>query len=129
MINSAPISAARVFRRIIRHQCYEYIYQRKLYQKDFFEHYHLEDEDLFLDLKLNFKNDQMQKISELFNKEMVVKEKKGKEFEEMPFFLSDNYKQIITDYKETKLLADYGTQNSIGTTLGGMGGGSSLYKS
>jgi hypothetical protein len=30
MIHSTPISAIKMVRRIIRHQCYEYIYQHKL---------------------------------------------------------------------------------------------------
>ena len=47
MIHSTPISAIKMVRRIIRHQCYEYIYQHKLEQKQSFEFFHVHDEDLF----------------------------------------------------------------------------------
>ena len=62
MKNVAPISAIKMIRRIIRHECYDYIYQHKLEQKKSFEFFHVEDEDLFVDLKLNYQNERDREI-------------------------------------------------------------------
>ena len=48
------MTAVKMIRRIIRHQCYDYIYQHKMDQKQNFEFFHLSDEDMFVDLKLNY---------------------------------------------------------------------------
>ena len=53
-IQQAPVSAIKIVRRMVRHQCFDYIYQRKLEQKQSFEFFHLNDDDLFIDLKLNY---------------------------------------------------------------------------
>lgn len=41
----------------------------------------------------------------------------------MPFFLSDNFKEIMTDYKENKDKQDFNTQASSGSNMA-QGGGS-----
>ena len=66
MIHHSPISAIKMVRRIIRHQCYEYIYKHKMEQKQNFEFFHVHDEDLFVDLKLNYMNDQEREIQMMF---------------------------------------------------------------
>lgn len=52
------------------------------------------------------------------------KEKKGREIDQMPFFLSDEYKQILEENKFKKISAD--RMSTLGTTLGSVG---STYKS
>lgn len=86
-------------RRIVRHQCYEYIYQHKLDQKQSFELFHVSDEDLFVDLKLNYLNEHDREIQLMFNSAAggMDKTKKGREFETMPFFLSDEFKSILDE--------------------------------
>ena len=96
MQHIAPISAIRMLRRIIRHQCYDYIYQKKLNEKKSFEFFQVEDEDLFIDLKLNYQNEKEKEFARLFNKP-PPELKKGREFESMPFFLSDEFKQIMEE--------------------------------
>jgi CRP-like cAMP-binding protein len=54
LIHTNAISAIKMIRRIVRHQCYDYIYQHKMDQKVSFEFYHVHDEDLFINLKLNY---------------------------------------------------------------------------
>lgn len=68
LIKTAPVTAIKMLRRIIRHQCYQYIYNRKLSEKKNFEFFHVEDEDLFIDLKLNFDNEKDRELALLFNK-------------------------------------------------------------
>eukprot|EP00347_Sterkiella_histriomuscorum_P003182 403365276 len=142
MINTSPMSAIKMLRRIIRHQCYDYIYQKKLTERKSFEFFQVEDEDLFIDLKLNYQNEKERELAKLFNKPKP-KEVKGKEFETMPFFLSDEFKQIMEeknkkneqalrltqiDGSKDKLL-NSGTMGGI-STIGSSGGGASqLYKS
>jgi hypothetical protein len=46
---------------------------------------------MFIDLMLDFNNEKDKKIAEMFNVQRE-KEIKGKEFVDMPFFLSDDYK-------------------------------------
>lgn len=94
------MSAVKMVRRIIRHQCYDFIYQHKTEQKQQFELFHISDEDLFIDLKLNYQNEHEREIQAMFaktNKEPLAAIKKGREFETMPFFLSDEFKTILDD--------------------------------
>ena len=60
--STTPMTAIKLLRRVIRHQCYDYIYRHKLEQKRNFEFYHIEDEDLFLDLRLNYNNEREREI-------------------------------------------------------------------
>jgi hypothetical protein len=55
LINAQPMTAIKMFRRIVRHQCYDYIYQHKMEQRENFEHFLIQDEDLFIDMKLNYR--------------------------------------------------------------------------
>ena len=58
----------------------------------------MHDEDLFVDLKLNYMNDQDREIQMMFaNPEGYAPQKKGREFDSMPFFLSDEFKSILED--------------------------------
>lgn len=63
MILTAPMTAIKMLRRIIRHQCYDYIYQRKINEKHNFDFFHVDDEDLFIDLKLNWNNERDREIA------------------------------------------------------------------
>lgn len=128
------MSAIKMFRRIIRHQCYDFIYQKKLTERKSFEFFQVEDEDLFIDLKLNYQNDKERELALLFNKPKP-KETKGKEFDTMPFFLSDEFKSIMDEKNRMRQLQENqdkllnsGTMGGI-STIGSIGGGSSLYKS
>lgn len=56
----------------------------------------MHDDDLFIDLKLNYMNDQDREIQNMFNKP-PPELKKGREFETMPFFLADEFKTILDD--------------------------------
>ena len=135
MIHHSPMSAVKMVRRIIRHQCYEYIYQHKLEQKQQFEFFHIQDEDLFIDLKLNYQNDHEREIQAMFsktNKEPLAAIQKGREFETRPFFLSDEFKTILDD--KVKGTNGGGPSDNTESNLGGMmdgsgSGGGNLYKS
>ena len=118
MIHQAPVTAIKMVRRIVRHQCYDYIYQHKLDQKQSFEFFHVNDDDLFIDLKLNYKNEAEREIQMMFNKPMEVG-KKGKEFETMPFFLSDEFKTILED-KVMKVGGGMSDRDALNGT-GGLG--------
>ena len=136
----APVTAIKMLRRIIRHQCYAYIYNRKLTEKKNFEFFHVDDEDLFIDLKLNFDNQKDREMATLFNKP-PPQIKKGREFETMPFFLTEEFKMIIDDKVQkqsqaTLKMSAKGDQLMSSGTIGGLSSanqgaaaGNSLYKS
>ena len=140
LIKVAPVTAIKMLRRIIRHQCYAYIYNRKLTEKKNFDFFHVEDEDLFIDLKLNFDNEKDRQLAALFNKPQP-QIKKGREFETMPFFLTDEFKMIMDDkYNKqsqgTLKTSAKGEQQLSSATLGGVSSGnqgaaagSAMYKS
>ncbi|CDW84841.1 UNKNOWN [Stylonychia lemnae] len=141
MTQTAPISAIRMLRRIIRHQCYDYIYQKKMSEKRSFEFFQVEDDDLFIDLKLNYQNEKERELAKLFNKP-PPEMKKGREFDSMPFFLSDEFKHIMEDKHQKANLQKLTTSNVGKDKLAGsgnMGGissisgpgmpGNSMYKS
>ena len=73
---------------------------------------------MFIDLKLNYMNEQERDIQKMFDKPSTGA-KKGKEFETMPFFLSDEFKTILED----KIRGTGGPSDKLGETLGGTSAG------
>lgn len=73
-------------------------------QRQNFEFFHLTDEDMFVDLKLNYMVPEEKafqaRISDnsmLAGQSKVAGVKKGQEFETLPFFLSDEFKQLMNE--------------------------------
>ena len=100
MIQTQPMTAIKMLRRIVRHQCYDYIYQHKLEQRENFEYFLVQDEDLFIDMKLNYRVPEEKEWQERINDRHVsdaTKAKKGREFESLPFFLADEFKKLAGD--------------------------------
>lgn len=66
----------------------------------------IDDEDLMTDLKLDYTSGKVDKdnYSLIFNKPKE-EEKRGKEFDTMPYFISDSFKHLIDD-KQAKIRSD-----------------------
>lgn len=67
------------------------------------------------------------------NKEPLASIKKGREFETMPFFLSDEFKTILEDKVKTtngQIISETTDSNPVGGMMeGSSSGGGNLYKS
>jgi hypothetical protein len=99
------MSASRLYKRIMRHYCYMQIYEKKKSNMGLFKYSHLNDEDLFIEFKLDL-HSMYNKDAKLFdlltqarrpedrNRE---KSRRGKEHETMPYFLTDQYKQVLKE--------------------------------
>lgn len=53
LIATNALSASRLYKRIMRHYCYMQIYEKKKSQMGLFQFSNLNDEDLFIDFKLD----------------------------------------------------------------------------
>jgi len=53
LIATNALSASRLYKRIMRHYCYMQIYEKKKSQMGLFQYANLNDEDLFIDFKLD----------------------------------------------------------------------------
>ena len=102
LISQNAIAASRLQRRIMRHYCFMQIYEKKKANIGLFKFSEIEDEDLFIDLKLDVMGNEPD--AALFNlmsqsrpeERRNRKEcKKGAQLETMPYFLTAAYKEII----------------------------------
>ena len=52
------MAASRLYKRIQRHYAFMQIYEKKRYNLEYIDYKEIEDDDLFIDLKLDFKTEE-----------------------------------------------------------------------
>ena len=102
MVQSNAIAASRLYKRIARHYCFSQIYQKKKQNMHLFQFKNITDEQLFIDFKLDFKNEKDVALFELAtqarpegfrNKDDILP--KEAEVSTMRYFLSHQYAEIL----------------------------------
>lgn len=53
LISTNALAASRLYKRIVRHYCFTQIYEKKKSNLGFFQYKNIEDDDLFIDFKLD----------------------------------------------------------------------------
>ena len=107
MIQSNAQAASRLYKRIVRHYCYSQIYEKKKENIHFFKFKNLEDDQLFIDFKLDIKKDKEVELFSLITQARLPDErtkenmlKKDEELSMMPFFLSHEFADILEASKK-----------------------------
>jgi len=105
--NSAPITAARLYRCLVRHLCQYYVKTKRIDDSHTFEMLHVEDEDLYLDIKLDHKKGEPSLLNQFSlaqsntTKAQSVDKRstqtKGLEFDSVGLFLTDEFKEILKE--------------------------------
>lgn len=118
LVPSQALTASRLYKRIMRHYCYMQLYDsgKKAQNQHLFDFKNLTDEDLMIDFKLSLKDT---KDKQLFNmlsqarkpSEIGHREPKGAELNTMPYFLTDQYAEIIKEQERIEKLNKESTSN------------------
>lgn len=105
LIATNALSASRLWKRIMRHYCYMQIYDKKKSNIGVFNFMSVDDEDLFIDFKLDLYTDRPgnkdRALFDLCAQARQPEERnrnndhKGREHETMPYFLTKQFSQIL----------------------------------
>jgi hypothetical protein len=118
------VTAAKLYRRVVRQLCKTYLEEKQPTDCQAMLTHGIDEDDLFIDMKLDYTN-KLNNYSQMFFQQKPT-EKKGREFETMPYFLSDQFKALVEDKSKPKTMVSSESKNSL---QGGAFGGNSLYKS
>ena len=98
-------AASRLYKRIVRHYCLSQIYEKKQSNIGLFNFKNIEDDDLFIDFKLDLHKTKGHKdhvLFDLMSQSRTPNErgnrdsmKRGMEQETMPYFLTDQFRQML----------------------------------
>lgn len=111
LIATNALSASKLYKRIMRHYCFMQIYEKKKQNISLFRHKQVEDGDLFIDFKLDLYStrptNKDHRLFELMYQSRLPEqtgsradERKGREHETMPYFLTDQYRAILSASQE-----------------------------
>jgi hypothetical protein len=100
-------AASRLYKRIVKQYCYSKIYEKKKDNMHFFKFKDLEDDQLFIDFKLDYKRDKDVKLFSLMSQCRPDKERmktstdlKGDEITTMPYFLTAHFQEMMETSKK-----------------------------
>ena len=90
---------------MLRHYCYEQIYEKKKDNLQYFKFKEIHDEELFVDFKLNFERDNDIALFNLLTQGGAfhngrMDEKRGDQLSTMPFFLTDEYRELLENQRK-----------------------------
>ena len=122
LISTNALAASRLYKRIMRHYCYMQIYEKKRANMNLFNFSKVDDDDLFIDFKLDLNmktrsayqkpagatNDHA--LFSLLHQARLPEQRGadvqdvhlGREHETMPYFLTDQFRQILEASQEQK---------------------------
>ena len=102
LISTNALAASRLYKRIVRHYCFTQIYEKKKSNLGFFQYKNIEDDDLFIDFKLDLHQPAGHKDHKLFSLMSQARlpnernnrsdMRRGAEQETMPYFLTDQFR-------------------------------------
>lgn len=102
MVTSNALAASRLYKRIVRHFCFQQIYAKKQENMHLFKFKNVEDDMLFIDFKLDVKQPGQEEVMQLItqarpeenrhNRDKLLKEETTKI---MPYFLTHQYQSVL----------------------------------
>ena len=106
LIATNALAASRLYKRIVRHYCFMQIYEKKKQNMHFFMRNNIQDDELFIDFKLDLHSMRIgNKDPQLFDLMRQSRppehrgnrdgERRGREHETMPYFLTDQFREIL----------------------------------
>lgn len=130
MVSHNALASSRLYKRIVKHFCYSQIYARKQDNMHLFKFKDVEDDQLFIDFKLDCKVEKEQELFKLATQARDIDERNrdsvvsgDDKLKTMPYFLSYQY-QAMLDKSASQL-----AKMRQGELKKSSGGPSSQYKS
>ena len=98
MVNQNAVAAGRLYRRIVRHYCYSQIYSKKQDNIHLFKFKNIDDDQLFIDFKLDTTLDKERELFSLMSQSRPESERttegqlnKEDTLKLMPYFISSQF--------------------------------------